>query len=271
MQAAYDALCAEHARLRQLDRFEAAEAAEAAAALRTETQAATERKEAAEVQAAAAEAALAAAAAAQAAREAELQAGFEAERTASAAAAADLQARPDSLAQFEEQKANLVAEMRFLRAENAKILEEAGARVATLQHRLTDLEAARAAERGGGTSASSGGSGVSVPRDCLEGLYPEGDLPRLLAHSRKAAADMEAYGKEAEALQQEMRGLEAERAGLLRDAQLQQEMEARYAMRGTLQVCWGWSDVGGMHGWMTISPGSGACMQPANTASPAAC
>lgn len=42
--------------------------------------------------------------------------------------------------------------------------------------------------------------------------------------------------QEAEALQSEMRALERERAGLLRDVALQQEMEAQYAKRGTLQV-----------------------------------
>ena len=42
--------------------------------------------------------------------------------------------------------------------------------------------------------------------------------------------------QEAEALQQEMKALEGERAGLLRDVALRQEMEAQYAKRGTLQV-----------------------------------
>lgn len=42
--------------------------------------------------------------------------------------------------------------------------------------------------------------------------------------------------QEAEALQREMRALEAERAGLLRDVKLKEEMEAQYAKRGTLQV-----------------------------------
>ena len=42
--------------------------------------------------------------------------------------------------------------------------------------------------------------------------------------------------QEAEALQREMQALEAERAGLLRDVQLKEEMEAQYAKRGTLQA-----------------------------------
>ena len=42
--------------------------------------------------------------------------------------------------------------------------------------------------------------------------------------------------QEAEALQREMKALEDERAGLLRDVALRQEMEAQYAKRGTLQV-----------------------------------
>lgn len=42
--------------------------------------------------------------------------------------------------------------------------------------------------------------------------------------------------QEAEELQREMNALEAERAGLLRDAALAGEMEAQYAKRGTLQV-----------------------------------
>lgn len=42
--------------------------------------------------------------------------------------------------------------------------------------------------------------------------------------------------QEAEALQREMRALESERVGLLRDVALRKEMEAQYAKRGTLQA-----------------------------------
>lgn len=45
-----------------------------------------------------------------------------------------------------------------------------------------------------------------------------------------------AVGQEAEQLQAGVRALEKQRAALLRDAQLREEMERQYALRGTQQV-----------------------------------
>ena len=143
--------------------------------------------------------------------------------------------------------------------------------VRALQRRVLELErgegedAAASTSEAGGSEDSEEGGGGSL----------EADLHRLLAHSRKAADEMKHYGQascnvliwcrdvregnsngrfrhlhspaaqEAEELQREMRGLEEERAALLRDVALKEEAEQQYAKRGTLQAsAQGWASRG---------------------------
>lgn len=163
------------------------------------------------------------------AREAALRQQWAAEREAAAAAAADLQGRLDALAQFQAQRDAMSAEMQRLRADNAYIAQEAGDKVRwcyddvggdvggarrlavwrrwealsaclknapvaaayalqvrALQVRLRELEHKRgSANHGsGGDQEGEGGEGAS-----------EAELTRLLAHSRRAAAEIQQFGK----------------------------------------------------------------------------
>ncbi|KAI7836961.1 hypothetical protein COHA_009210 [Chlorella ohadii] len=228
-QAALEALSVEHEALQAARRHEGREAAEVAAHHRQLMADKDAQLAAAQAAAAAAEARLDEENAAAEQREAALAAAAAAEAALLQQAAAGLQAKLDGLAEFVAQREGLLAELQRMRAEKAAAAEQAADKIRALQRRVHEAEQRANASSGAAADEPDGG-------DASDEIYAEGEVHRLLAHSRRAAAEMEQYGKEAEALQSEMRALERERAGLLRDVALQQEMEAQYAKRGTLQA-----------------------------------
>lgn len=128
-QAAYDALCAEHAALQDRRRHEEAESYEATAALRRELTSKAAQLAAAQAEVTTSAQQLQEAQAAAAAREAALQTEFASERAAAAQVVAELQARLDALADFQAQRDSMLNEMQRLRTDNAYIAQEAGDKV----------------------------------------------------------------------------------------------------------------------------------------------
>lgn len=128
-RAAYDALAVEHARLQEARRLEEREGFEVASLLRQELAAKAQALAALEARLGAGADRVAEVESEAVAREAAAAAAHAAERVALQQAADTLQARLDGLAQFQAQKDNLVAEMQWLRQENARIAQESGGKV----------------------------------------------------------------------------------------------------------------------------------------------
>eukprot|EP00887_Chlorella_sp_A99_P000647 scaffold5.g647.t1 len=167
-----------------------------------------------------------------AAREAALLAAFEAERVLLHQQAAALQAKLDSLREAEERQVAVAAEVQALRERLEAQEAEYQLKVRGL---LRELHQYRPAEEGGEEGAGAG-AGSDEDDEEVGGDLASADIVRLLQHNRKMNEQMRLFGEEADELQKQMRALESERSGLLRDVRLKEELEQQYARRGTLQA-----------------------------------
>lgn len=130
-QAAYEELCVEHRKLQEQQLHQEREGYEVAALFRREMLAKSGELVALEAEVALGAAALQAAATAATQREAQLQAGFAAERQQLVGAAAALQEQLDGLAEFRQHKEGFEGHLLRLQAEGTRAAEEAAEKVRT--------------------------------------------------------------------------------------------------------------------------------------------
>ncbi|KAL4860135.1 Basal body-orientation factor 1 [Chlorella vulgaris] len=240
-QAAYGKLCNDHQQLQEVRRHEEREGYELSELFRRQLLSKNEQLASMQAEVSAAVTRLQETEAAAAQREAQLKQDFEGERQQMGAAVAAVRAELAAVAQYRQGKQELEQELHRLRSDKVGIAEALGEKVRTLQRRLYEL--------GFGADGLGEGSKAAASDDeeADDGLCLEADLHRLLAHSRKVEGEIRLYGQEAEELQREMKALDSERAALLRDVRLKEEMEALYAKRGTLQareICAAHSKIG---------------------------
>ena len=228
-QAAYEELCTEHRRLQEQQQHEEREGYEVAALFRREMLAKSGDLVALQAEVALGAAALQAAAAAAAQREAQLQAGFAAERQQLAGTAAALQEQLDGLAEFRQHKEGLEAELQRLREEGARAAEESADKVRTFHSKRIVLGPGGDTRAGGqvarqarpaptcialhpwahlqvralqrrlyqleGDAEAEAAAGEEGSSGADGDLCLEADLHRLLAHNRKAADEMQQYSQ----------------------------------------------------------------------------